>query len=136
MHEIGHRLGLDDVSLSEDAHGLMAESLDVGTRRLPVGIAVEDVSGDPSDAVADDIRDEVFVTLGATDTSVPSTSVPTIMVGVSSGGSQGNHQGSGHSTGGTPAGHRHHRTGGKPHQETNESRTLLGTLFNLVRKRR
>jgi hypothetical protein len=142
MHEIGHKLGLDDVSIAAGDHGLMTESLDVGTRRLPTGISVsggkigvEDVSRDSSDAVTDDVQDEVFVNLGATDSSTPTTAVPTIAVGGSSSGSQGNHHGSGHSTGGTHAGHRH-RTGGKPHNDTDESRSLLGTLFNLVRKRR
>ncbi len=142
MHEIGHRLGLDDVALTDDAHGLMAESIDVGTRRLPVVAAVSegDVDAecdDSSDTVDNDVSDEVFYTLGVANDSAPSA-VPTIALGGTSGATHEHRHGSGHSVGGENGGQRHpHRTGGKPHDDgTNGSRSLLGALFNFVRNRK
>lgn len=82
MHEIGHRLGLDDVSLADSAHGLMAESLDVGTRRLPVAVSAGNVddASDSADSVGDAVNDEVFYTLGASGSSAASIPAPTILV--------------------------------------------------------
>ena len=143
MHEIGHRLGLDDVSLIDNAHGLMAESLNVGIRRLPVVAAVSegdvdvDDSSDAPDVVTDDVSDQLFYTLGGAGNSSPAT--PIHAVNGVSGSSHGKSRGAGHSTGETQGAHRHnsqHRTGGKPHAEPAGNRSLLGALLNLVRNRR
>ena len=143
MHEIGHRLGLDDVALIDNAHGLMAESLNVGIRRLPVVAVVSegdvevDDSGDGSTGVTDDVSDQLFYTLGAEDDSTPAT--PILAVNGVSGSSDKKNRGAGHSTGENQSAHRHnsqHRKGGKPHDVPAGNRSLLGALLNLVRNRR
>jgi hypothetical protein len=39
MHELGHVIGLDDLTAASSAHDLMARDLPTGTRRLPAGVS-------------------------------------------------------------------------------------------------
>jgi autotransporter-associated beta strand protein len=72
MHELGHELGLTDLSVTTDPHALMAESITTGTRRLP-----QPLSTPPSAPMAQlsVVSDTVFASLAA-----PSSSTPTLAV--------------------------------------------------------
>lgn len=84
MHEIGHRLGLEDVNPADDAHNLMTEVIDVGTRRLVVPVAVAEDAVDSTDCSTelfdptfDDLNDEVFYTLSDCGNNVVPTNFAT-----------------------------------------------------------
>ncbi|MDB5386215.1 MAG: Extracellular serine protease precursor [Planctomycetaceae bacterium] len=80
MHEMGHRLGLDDIAVGDAANSLMTESISVGTRRLPdTAVAVLDptdsTGDDSSDSTGNSTTDQIFYTfvggVGSTNPTVP-----------------------------------------------------------------
>lgn len=48
MHELGHRLGLDDVPTTANSHGLMTDVINTGTRRLPTAGLLQSTTGQAS----------------------------------------------------------------------------------------
>lgn len=84
MHEIGHRLGLEDINPADDAHNLMTDTIDVGTRRLVVPVSIPedtvdgaDCSTELSDPTFDGLNDEVFYTLSDCGNNVVPTNFAT-----------------------------------------------------------
>jgi len=66
MHELGHELGLEDVSVASDPHHLMAENIAPGVRRLPAAGAASPLilPAPPAEA-----RESAAVTIGSSQTS-------------------------------------------------------------------
>lgn len=140
MHEIGHRLGLDDISASAGTHDLMTATIDVGTRRLPVtvsGLSTEDaLPAESTDSANNETQDHLFYLWHQTSQSTPTADVPPILVADANNSSSASHNDSKSLTTETHNSHqRPHRSGGKPHDEAHGNRSLLGTLFNLIRHR-
>jgi len=65
MHELGHELGLEDVSVASDPHHLMAEKIATGVRRLPAAGAASPLILPVLPAEA---RESAAVTLGSSQT--------------------------------------------------------------------
>jgi hypothetical protein len=65
MHELGHELGLDDISADVLAHDIMTQTIASGTRRLPGGPDAPVLSNSAVSQTA--AHEHVFTSLGSSD---------------------------------------------------------------------